>query len=65
MVMQFHEYTGHMFYKYTNSLTPWNRVIPEKLTVQLVNEFPTFCGILWSQEPTTCAYPKPRFQTTP
>ena len=53
-----------MFYKYINSLTPWNRVILEKLTVlQLVKEFPTFVEpqvpLLQSQEPITFAYPEP------
>ena len=59
MVMKCHKYRGCTFCRYINSLTPWNRVVPEKLTLQLVKEFPTFCQILWSQEPTTCPYPEP------
>jgi hypothetical protein len=45
-------------------LTPWSRVLLEKLRVnaQLVKIFPAFYGngsLLRSQEPATCPYPEP------
>jgi hypothetical protein len=45
-------------------LTPWNRVLLEKLTgSQLVNKFPAFMepesSLLHSQVPATCPYPEP------
>ena len=47
--------------KIGNHLTPWGRVIPDKLTdSQLVKKFPR---AMWnsphSQEASTCPYPEP------
>jgi len=48
-------------YLLTYLLTPWSRVLLEKLArFQLVNKFPTFYGtgsLTHSQVPATCLYP--------
>jgi len=51
-------------YLLTYSLTPWSRVLLEKLTgSQLVKKFPAFYGtefsLPYSQVPATCPYPEP------
>jgi len=51
-------------YQNNDILTPWSRVLLEKLTgFQLVNKFPTFYGtrrfITAFTDPATCPYPEP------
>jgi hypothetical protein len=50
-------------------LTPWSRILLEKLTdLQLAKKFPAFYGahssLPHSQEPATCPYPKPAQSST-
>ena len=56
---------GFSLWKLTKiRLTPWSRVLLEKLTgLQLVKKFPTFLepesSLPYSQMPATCPYPEP------
>ena len=66
---------GGIMYSYKNNqctrrdniltylLTPWSRVLIEKLTSKLVKKFPTFIEpkspSLYPQVPATCPYPEP------
>ena len=45
-IMTLHLLVQGLFQRLTNKLTPWRRILLEKLTVpQLVNKFPAFYGI--------------------
>ena len=51
-------------YRISYLLTPWSRVLLEKLaSLQLVKKFPAFMelegSLLHSQVPTACHYPEP------
>jgi hypothetical protein len=51
--------------KQCETLTPWSRVLLEKLTgLQLVRKFPAFYGTRNSQVHATCLYPKPAQSNT-
>jgi hypothetical protein len=62
-------YLAHIIYStpqynfYTYLLTPWSRVLLEKLTSKLVKKFPAFMEpespSPYPQVPATCLYPEP------